>query len=44
MEALAARYGVGYITRPEHTGAKAGNINHALTKTSAPFIARPDTD
>jgi cellulose synthase (UDP-forming) len=44
MEALAARYGVGYITRAEHTGAKAGNINHALTKTSAPFIAVFDSD
>ncbi len=33
MRDLAARYGVGYIRRAEHTGAKAGNINHALTKT-----------
>lgn len=41
---LAARYGVGYITREKHTGAKAGNINHALTKTSAPFIAVFDSD
>ena len=31
MRDLAARYGVGYIRRAEHTGAKAGNINHALT-------------
>jgi cellulose synthase (UDP-forming) len=44
MRDLAARYGVGYIRRPEHTGAKAGNINHALTKTSAPFIAVFDSD
>jgi cellulose synthase (UDP-forming) len=44
MAELAARYGVGYITREEHTGAKAGNINHALTKTSAPFIAVFDSD
>jgi cellulose synthase (UDP-forming) len=44
MRDLAARYDVGYIRRPEHTGAKAGNINHALTKTSAEFIAVFDSD
>ncbi|MBV8987578.1 MAG: glycosyltransferase, partial [Solirubrobacterales bacterium] len=44
MRDLAERYGVGYIRRAEHTGAKAGNINHALTKTSAPFIAVFDSD
>jgi len=44
MRDLATRYGVGYIRRREHTGAKAGNINHALTKTSAPFIAVFDSD
>ena len=30
MRDLAARHGVGYIRRDEHTGAKAGNINNAL--------------
>jgi cellulose synthase (UDP-forming) len=44
IEALAKRHGVGYITRPEHVGAKAGNINHALTKTSGDFIAVFDSD
>ena len=44
MRELARRHGVGYITRSEHTGAKAGNINHALTKTDAPFIAVFDAD
>ena len=44
MEALARRHGVGYITREEHTGAKAGNINHALEVTDAPFIAVFDSD
>jgi cellulose synthase (UDP-forming) len=44
MRDLAVRYGAGYITREQHTGAKAGNINHALTKTSAPFIAVFDSD
>ena len=32
MRDLAARHGVGYIRRDEHTGAKAGNINNALTR------------
>jgi cellulose synthase (UDP-forming) len=44
MRDLAARYEVGYIRRPQHTGAKAGNINHALPLTSAPFIAVFDSD
>jgi cellulose synthase (UDP-forming) len=44
MRDLAARYGVGYIRRDEHTGAKAGNINNALTVTDAPFIAVFDSD
>ena len=44
MRDLAARYGVGYIRREEHTGAKAGNINHALGLTDAPFIAVFDSD
>jgi cellulose synthase (UDP-forming) len=44
MRDLAARHGVGYLRREEHTGAKAGNINHALGETSAPFIAVFDSD
>jgi cellulose synthase (UDP-forming) len=44
MQALAARYGVGYITREQHTGAKAGNINNALTVTNGQFIAVFDSD
>ena len=44
MRDLAARHGVGYIRREEHTGAKAGNINHALDLTDAPFIAVFDSD
>ena len=44
MRDLAASYGVGYIRRAEHTGAKAGNINHALGLTSAPFVAVFDSD
>jgi cellulose synthase (UDP-forming) len=36
--------GVGYLTRPNNSHAKAGNINHALTKTSAEFVAIFDAD
>jgi cellulose synthase (UDP-forming) len=36
--------GVGYITRPDNSYAKAGNINHALTKTTAEFVAIFDAD
>jgi cellulose synthase/poly-beta-1,6-N-acetylglucosamine synthase-like glycosyltransferase len=36
--------GVGYLTRPDNAHAKAGNINHALTKTDADFVAIFDAD
>jgi cellulose synthase (UDP-forming) len=36
--------GVGYLTRPNNAHAKAGNINHALTKTNADFVAIFDAD
>jgi cellulose synthase (UDP-forming) len=36
--------GIGYLTRPDNAHAKAGNINHALTKTNAEFIAVFDAD
>ncbi len=36
--------GAGYITRPDNSHAKAGNINHALTKTDAEFVAVFDAD
>ncbi|WP_239313031.1 MULTISPECIES: glycosyltransferase [unclassified Frankia] len=44
MAALASRYGVTYITRPDHRGAKAGNLNHALGRTSAPIVVIFDCD
>lgn len=37
-------YGVNYIVRPEHTHAKAGNINHALAETGGDLIAVFDAD
>jgi cellulose synthase (UDP-forming) len=41
---LAERHGARYIRRPEHAGAKAGNLNHALALTKAPFLAVFDCD
>jgi cellulose synthase (UDP-forming) len=36
--------GVGYLTRSDNAHAKAGNLNHALTKTNADFVAIFDAD
>jgi cellulose synthase (UDP-forming) len=36
--------GVGYLNRPDNAHAKAGNINHALTCTSAELVAIFDAD
>ena len=36
--------GVGYIDREDHKGAKAGNLNHAMSVTHAPLIATFDAD
>jgi len=44
MAVVAQKYGAGYITREEHGGAKAGNLNHALSLTDAPYVAVLDCD
>lgn len=44
VKAMAARVGVGYIRRPRHTNAKAGNINYALSRTSGDFFLILDAD
>ncbi len=44
VEALAREMGVGYITRSDNRGAKAGNLNHALSKTRGELIALFDAD
>jgi cellulose synthase (UDP-forming) len=36
--------GAGYLTRPDNSHAKAGNINHALVHTSGQFVAIFDAD
>ena len=43
-EVFCAEAGVGYVTRPEHSHAKAGNINHALEGIHSPFVAIFDCD
>ncbi len=44
MAALARELGCHYLTRPENTNAKAGNLNNALTQSRADFIAVFDAD
>ena len=41
---FAQQAGVGYITRTDNRHAKAGNLNHAMTKTSSEFVAIFDCD
>lgn len=41
---FARSAGVGYIVRPDNRHAKAGNLNHALTKTGGEYIAIFDCD
>ncbi|MDP3295643.1 MAG: UDP-forming cellulose synthase catalytic subunit [Nevskia sp.] len=42
--AFATQVGAIHMTRPDNNHAKAGNINHALTKTQGEFIAIFDCD
>jgi cellulose synthase (UDP-forming) len=44
MERLAKRHGARYVRRTIHQGAKAGNVNHALGVTDAPFVVVLDCD
>lgn len=44
MRRIAETHGVGYLRRPVHDHAKAGNINHALAQTDAPYVAIIDCD
>jgi cellulose synthase (UDP-forming) len=41
---LCAAHGVHYVTRPDNRDRKAGNHNHALTVSTAPFIVSMDAD
>lgn len=44
VRALCAELGAHYVTRPDNAGAKAGNINHALTVSKGDFIGIMDAD
>ncbi|MHB8295936.1 MAG: glycosyltransferase family 2 protein [Acidimicrobiales bacterium] len=44
LERLAEANGARYLKRPGNEGAKAGNLNHALRHTTAPFVAVFDCD
>ena len=44
MRELAEKMEVGYFDRPDNSGAKAGNLNHALGLTEAPYIVTLDAD
>ncbi|AFY52651.1 glycosyl transferase [Rivularia sp. PCC 7116] len=44
MKALAQELGCEYISRPDNRHAKAGNLNHALTKIDGELIVVFDAD
>ncbi len=44
FQEFCEQIGCEYLTRPDNKGAKAGNINYALTQTNAEFIAIFDCD
>jgi cellulose synthase/poly-beta-1,6-N-acetylglucosamine synthase-like glycosyltransferase len=41
---LASQLGVRYLARSDRAGAKAGNVNHALSVVAADFVAILDAD
>jgi cellulose synthase (UDP-forming) len=44
MEELARTAGAGYLTRPDNSHAKAGNINAALPRTDGELVLMLDAD
>lgn len=44
FQRFARDVGVGYFSRRDNRGAKAGNINAALARTNSPFVAIFDCD
>jgi len=44
LRAIADRYGATYLTRPDNSHAKAGNINHALRSIDGELILILDCD
>jgi len=41
---LAEIYGCGYLARPDHNDAKAGNLNYAFSRTEGDLILALDAD
>ncbi len=44
IEAMARGLGASYLTRPDNSHAKAGNLNHALARTDGALVAIFDAD
>ncbi|MFC7737709.1 UDP-forming cellulose synthase catalytic subunit [Roseomonas sp. GCM10028921] len=44
FRAFCEQVGCGYMVRPDNKGAKAGNINHALLRTSGEYVVIFDCD
>lgn len=44
MRELAEEMGINYLDRPDNKGAKAGNLNNALSHSSSPFVVTFDAD
>lgn len=44
IERMAAALGASYLTRPSNEHFKAGNLNHALARIEADFVAVLDAD
>jgi cellulose synthase (UDP-forming) len=44
MRVLAEELGVNYLDRPDNEGAKAGNLNAALVRSSSPYVVTFDAD
>lgn len=44
MKELAMKWGIGYLNRPDNSGAKAGNLNNALQHTDGEFVVTMDAD
>ena len=44
MRELTEELGVNYFDRPNNEGAKAGNLNAALARTSSPYVVTFDAD
>ena len=44
IRVLAEKYGARYLKRPNRIGAKAGNVNHALSVATGDFVVIFDAD